>query len=284
MDFSGPSVLDHESADNAGLRLRDLGSLGIQVDSVEALIRGAKPTRILATLLVNANHRVSVDVLLDAVWGEQVSDSTVGTLESSRTATQWATVLGSHPASTAAECAQRVRSYTSRMSMISLPNLVNVPPVGLDECENRRANWPEGPLMVDVPGDPLSAHQEKRVRQRRPRCPRTRSMSCPSSPPSSCKACYDRPVTLGARGWDSQLWRLGDDLATRLPWATETADALLLKEKTWLPVLAPLLPLPIPVPQRLGEPPRRFPRRDRHHVRPMCTRRPCSSHLVFIGN
>lgn len=70
----------------------------------------------------------------------------------------------------------------------------------------------------------------------------------------------DRPVTLGARGWDNQLWRLGNDLAIRLPWATETADALLLKEHTWLPVLAPLLPLPVPVPQRLGEPSRRFPR------------------------
>jgi aminoglycoside phosphotransferase (APT) family kinase protein len=69
-----------------------------------------------------------------------------------------------------------------------------------------------------------------------------------------------RPVTLGARGWDNQLWRLGDDLAVRLPWATQTADALLLKEYAWLPVLAPRLPLPVPVPQRLGEPSQRFPR------------------------
>jgi aminoglycoside phosphotransferase (APT) family kinase protein len=70
----------------------------------------------------------------------------------------------------------------------------------------------------------------------------------------------DLPVTLGARGWDNQLWRLGDDLAVRLPWATDAADALLLKENTWLPILAPLLPLPVPVPQRLGEPSERFPR------------------------
>ncbi|MFC7879830.1 phosphotransferase [Isoptericola sp. NPDC057391] len=62
------------------------------------------------------------------------------------------------------------------------------------------------------------------------------------------------PVRLGARGWDNQLWRLGDDLAVRLPWATELADALLRKEHTWLPPLAPQLPLPVPVPQRLGEP------------------------------
>jgi aminoglycoside phosphotransferase (APT) family kinase protein len=62
------------------------------------------------------------------------------------------------------------------------------------------------------------------------------------------------PLRLGARGWDNQLWRLGDDLAVRLPWATESADALLRKEHAWLPGLAPHLPLPVPVPQRLGEP------------------------------
>ncbi len=70
----------------------------------------------------------------------------------------------------------------------------------------------------------------------------------------------DRTLRLGARGWDNQLWRLGDDLAVRLPWATESADALLRKEHTWLPSLAPSLPLPVPVPQRLGEPSERFPR------------------------
>jgi len=69
----------------------------------------------------------------------------------------------------------------------------------------------------------------------------------------------DRAVTLGARGWDNQLWRLGDDLAVRLPWQTETADALLLEEHTWVPVLAPRLPLPVPVPQRLGQPSARYP-------------------------
>ncbi|MFD6329544.1 aminoglycoside phosphotransferase family protein [Streptomyces niveus] len=70
----------------------------------------------------------------------------------------------------------------------------------------------------------------------------------------------DRPVKLGARGWDNQVWRLGDDLAVRLPWATQSADALLRKEHAWVPALAPRLPLPIPVPQRLGEPSERFPR------------------------
>jgi aminoglycoside phosphotransferase (APT) family kinase protein len=69
----------------------------------------------------------------------------------------------------------------------------------------------------------------------------------------------DSPLTLGARGWDNQMWRLGDDLAVRLPWQTETADGLLLNEHRWLPVLASLLPLPVPVPQRLGRPSERYP-------------------------
>ncbi|WP_172381765.1 phosphotransferase [Streptomyces sp. MNP-20] len=70
----------------------------------------------------------------------------------------------------------------------------------------------------------------------------------------------DRPLKLGARGWDNQVWRLGDDLAVRMPWATRSADDLLRKEHAWLPALAPRLPLPVPVPQRLGEPSARFPR------------------------
>jgi len=68
------------------------------------------------------------------------------------------------------------------------------------------------------------------------------------------------PLRFGARGWDNQLWRLGDDLAVRLPWATQDAGELLLKEHALLPAIAPRLPLPVPVPQRLGQPSGRFPR------------------------
>ncbi|MDX2296506.1 MULTISPECIES: aminoglycoside phosphotransferase family protein [Streptomyces] len=70
----------------------------------------------------------------------------------------------------------------------------------------------------------------------------------------------DLPLRLGARGWDNQLWRLGEDLAVRLPWATDSADELLRKEYAWVPGLAAGLPLPVPVPQRLGEPSESFPR------------------------
>lgn len=69
----------------------------------------------------------------------------------------------------------------------------------------------------------------------------------------------DRPITAGPRGWANQMWRLGDDLVVRMPWRGNTADVLLIKEHRWLPQLAPLLPLPVPVPQRLGQPSARFP-------------------------
>lgn len=59
-------------------------------------------------------------------------------------------------------------------------------------------------------------------------------------------------------GWDSQMWRLGDDLGVRLP-RTARCPELLAKERRWLPVLAPHLPLPVPVPVREGQPTAAFP-------------------------
>lgn len=58
-------------------------------------------------------------------------------------------------------------------------------------------------------------------------------------------------------GWDNQQWRLGEELAVRLP-RTERAPALLHVEQTWLPMLAERLPLPTPAPVRVGKPSRLF--------------------------
>jgi aminoglycoside phosphotransferase (APT) family kinase protein len=60
-------------------------------------------------------------------------------------------------------------------------------------------------------------------------------------------------------GWDNQMWRLGDELAVRIP-RTPRAPSLLRTEQRWLPVLAPGLTLPVPSPVRVGEPSQRFPR------------------------
>jgi len=54
-------------------------------------------------------------------------------------------------------------------------------------------------------------------------------------------------------GWDNQQFRLGEELAVRMP-RTERAPALLRTERTWLPVLAERLPLPTPAPVRIGRP------------------------------
>lgn len=62
------------------------------------------------------------------------------------------------------------------------------------------------------------------------------------------------PVEPVARsGWDNATFRLGDSMAVRLPSASEYALAVD-KEHQWLPVLAPRLPLPVPVPLAKGRP------------------------------
>ncbi|MCX5206624.1 aminoglycoside phosphotransferase family protein [Streptomyces sp. NBC_00237] len=60
-------------------------------------------------------------------------------------------------------------------------------------------------------------------------------------------------------GWDMQMWRLGTELAVRLP-LTPSGPELLRNEQRWLPGLAARLPLPMPVPVRNGKPSCRFPR------------------------
>jgi aminoglycoside phosphotransferase (APT) family kinase protein len=54
-------------------------------------------------------------------------------------------------------------------------------------------------------------------------------------------------------GWDNQQFRLGDELAVRMP-RTERAPFLQRVEQKWLPELAERLPLPVPRPVRVGEP------------------------------
>jgi aminoglycoside phosphotransferase (APT) family kinase protein len=60
-------------------------------------------------------------------------------------------------------------------------------------------------------------------------------------------------------GWGNQMWRLGDELAVRLQ-RMDSDPGPQLRERQWLPVLAPRLPLPIPVPVRHGLPCERFPK------------------------
>jgi aminoglycoside phosphotransferase (APT) family kinase protein len=59
------------------------------------------------------------------------------------------------------------------------------------------------------------------------------------------------PVALD--GWDNTTFRLGDELAVRLP-SADAYVAQVEKEHRWLPVLAAHLPLPIPEPVAMGRP------------------------------
>ncbi len=52
-------------------------------------------------------------------------------------------------------------------------------------------------------------------------------------------------------GWDNVMFRLGEELLVRLPRRAQAAE-LIEHEHRWLQVLAPLLPLPIPTPLRVG--------------------------------
>ncbi|MCR6688803.1 phosphotransferase [Cellulomonas sp.] len=63
----------------------------------------------------------------------------------------------------------------------------------------------------------------------------------------------DLPLVEVDGGWGNQMWRLGTDLAVRIQRMDSSPDHQL-KERRWLPFLAPLLPLPVPVPVRHGAP------------------------------
>jgi aminoglycoside phosphotransferase (APT) family kinase protein len=69
----------------------------------------------------------------------------------------------------------------------------------------------------------------------------------------------DRPIErVESAGTDNALYRLGDDLAVRLPrihWAVDVVA----KEQRWLPYLAPRLPLAVPLPVAAGAPQAEFP-------------------------
>jgi aminoglycoside phosphotransferase (APT) family kinase protein len=68
----------------------------------------------------------------------------------------------------------------------------------------------------------------------------------------------DLPLTEAASGWDNVMFRLGDDLAVRLP-RRQVGARLIQTEQRWLPQLAARLPLATPTPLRIGAPDDRYP-------------------------
>ncbi len=61
------------------------------------------------------------------------------------------------------------------------------------------------------------------------------------------------PLRETGNGWDNAMFRLGGDLAVRLPRRAAAAN-LIVHEQRWLPQLARRLSLPVPTPLRVGMP------------------------------
>lgn len=69
----------------------------------------------------------------------------------------------------------------------------------------------------------------------------------------------DLPITrVVIDGWDNRTFRLGLDMSVRLP-SGEAYAAQVQKEHRWLPLLAPRLPLDVPIPLELGVPSHGYP-------------------------
>ncbi len=63
---------------------------------------------------------------------------------------------------------------------------------------------------------------------------------------------------VASTGTDNAIYRLGDDMSVRLP-RRQGATGQVEKERRWLPVLAPHLPLAVPVPLATGAPGEGYP-------------------------
>jgi aminoglycoside phosphotransferase (APT) family kinase protein len=87
-----------------------------------------------------------------------------------------------------------------------------------------------------------------------------------------------RPVEMD--GWDNRTYRLGDRLSVRLPTHASYAPAVA-KEHRWLPVLAPRLPVPIPVPLAIGRPGEGYP--FEWSVRPWLAGEPATEAAIGDG-
>ncbi len=68
----------------------------------------------------------------------------------------------------------------------------------------------------------------------------------------------DEPLNLLGSGWDNDTYRLGQDLAVRLP-RRELAAELILVEQKWLPVVAARIEVRTSAPVRVGRPNASYP-------------------------
>jgi predicted ATPase len=79
-DQPGPAPAGERRA--VDLRFRDLGTLVVERDGAPLPLGGPRLTAALALLLIHAGHRVGVDALTGAMWGQDASSRAPSTLES----------------------------------------------------------------------------------------------------------------------------------------------------------------------------------------------------------
>ncbi|HEY3428510.1 MAG TPA: winged helix-turn-helix domain-containing protein, partial [Acidimicrobiia bacterium] len=63
------------------MEIRVLGPLEVAIDGVALDLGGLRPRTLLAILIANHGHPVSIDRLVDEMWGESAPPSAVGTLQ-----------------------------------------------------------------------------------------------------------------------------------------------------------------------------------------------------------
>jgi aminoglycoside phosphotransferase (APT) family kinase protein len=87
------------------------------------------------------------------------------------------------------------------------------------------------------------------------------------------------PIEAADTGWDNAMFRLGTELAVRMP-RRSIAIALIEHEQRWLPEIAARVPLPVPRPLRIGVPDDSY--RAPWSVVPWLTGRPASESPLLM--
>ena len=76
----------HTHGGEMSTELRLLGAVQILDDGLPVAIDGRKPRQLLAALMLNANRLVSIDRLIEAVWGDDPPRSAIENLRTYATA------------------------------------------------------------------------------------------------------------------------------------------------------------------------------------------------------
>ena len=155
------------------LEIRLLGPVDIRIDGRPLALVGSKPRALLGMLALQANRAVSVERLIDGLWGDRAPASAAKNVQ--LYVSQLRRLL-SHEAG-AATIATRGRSYELRVEPDAvdvvrferlLAEAVRAQEAGRDASAARAALalW-RGPPLADVAGEPFTAFERRRLEELR---------------------------------------------------------------------------------------------------------------------